>query len=113
MVVSVGGRLDARNVDLVTGTALHYISGDSPFILDLSGVTAFAPAAVRLIEAAAERCSGTGVLWALVAGEAVARRIVGGGAGYPVAASVAEAEHLFDDIILGRRLGLASLRYSA
>lgn len=118
MVVSIGGRLDAWNVDLVTGTALHYISGDSPYILDLSAVTAFTPAALRLVDAAGERCTQTGVLWALVASEAVTRRIAGnrtadGEAGYPIAASVAEAEHLFDDIILGRRRGVASLRHTA
>lgn len=106
-VVSIGGRLDAWNVDLVTGTTLHYVADDSPFVLDLSAVSEFTPAAIRLITAVADRCAQTGVLWALVASAAVSRR--GGLTGYPVASSVAEAEHLFDEILLGRRRGLASL----
>ena len=115
-VVAVGGRVDADNVDQVIAAATRFIGPDTAFVLDLSTVTVFGPSAVGLVSAVDEYCGTAGVEWALVAGSAVTRRLAAGpsAGGYPVAGSVAEAEHHFDDgIARRRRVALAVMRNSA
>ena len=102
-VVDVAGRIDAANVDGVTGFIVHAVSAESPFILDLGAVTSFTPAAMALLNAVDERCVQLGAEWALVASPAVSRRLKADGADYPVVASTPAAEHEFDDEILARR----------
>lgn len=112
-VVAVAGRIDARNVDHVIARSLRVISGDSPFVLDLSGVTTFTPAALKLLTAVDDHCATLGAAWALVAGDAVAHRIPRR-AEFAMLDTVAEAEHRFDDAILRRRgLLLPLLRRTA
>ena len=106
-VVTVSGRVDAGNVDPITESALRAVAAGSRLVLDLTGVTAFTPRAMGLLNAVDERCLNAGVDWALVPSEAVARRLRPDAA-LPVIASVAEAEHRFDDEILRRRGRLVS-----
>ena len=110
-VVTVAGRVDAANVDGVTAFVLHCVVAHSPFVLDLGAVSAFTPAAVRLLSAVDERCSQLGADWALVASNAVSRRLRAraGEVSYPVVSSTAGAEHHFDDDILARRRMLLPL----
>lgn len=102
-VVAVAGRVNAANVDGVTGFILHSVVVESPFVLDLGAVTAFTPAGLRLLSAVDERCSQLGADWALVVSDAVSRRLKAGAARYRVVGSAAGAEHQFDDDILARR----------
>lgn len=106
-VMAVGGRIDARNTDHVIARAVRVIRPDAPFVLDLTGATGFSPAAVRLLTGVDDHCDALGVQWALVAGDAVARRI--GHLDFPMLDTVAEAEHAFDDAIFRRRRMLLPL----
>jgi anti-anti-sigma factor len=105
-VVTVSGRVDAGNVDPLTESVLRAVAAGSRLVLDLTGVTTFTPRAMGLLHAVDERCLTAGVDWALVPSDAVARRLRPDLAPLPVIASVAEAEHRFDDEILRRRGGL-------
>jgi hypothetical protein len=106
--VAVSGRVDAGNVAPITESALRAVATGSRLVLDLTGVTAFTPRATELLTTLDGRCAAAGVDWALVPSEAVARRLRSEDAPMPVIASVAEAEHRFDDEILRRRGGLLS-----
>ena len=100
-VVAVTGKVDARNVDHVIARTVRVIGGESPFVLDLSGVTTFTPAALRLLTAVDDHCD------AVVA--RIPRRLE-----FTMLESVAAAEHRFDDAILRRRgLLLPLLRRTA
>lgn len=113
-VVAVSGRVDAHNVAPITESALRAVATGSRLVLDLSGVTAFTPKALGLLTALDDRCATAGVAWALVPSEAVARRLRSENIPMPMIASVAEAEHRFDDEILRRRGGaLPFLRRTA
>lgn len=105
-VVAVSGRVDAGNVALISESALRAVPTDSRFVLDLTGVTAFTPRATALLNAVDERCLQVGVEWALVPSQAVTRRLQTEDVPMPVIASVAEAEHRFDDEIRRRRGGV-------
>lgn len=112
-VVAVTGKVDARNVDHVIARTIRVIGGESPFVLDLSGVTAFTPAALRLLTAVDDHCATIGAQWALVTSEAVVARIPRR-LEFTMLESVAAAEHRFDDAILRRRgLLLPLLRRTA
>ena len=78
---------------------------DKPFVLDLSGVTSFAPQAFRLLSAVDDKCLTVGVEWAMVAGDAVTRQLRARSdeALFPVVGSVAEAEREFDGAVMRRR----------
>ncbi|AQT80010.1 anti-anti-sigma factor [Mycolicibacterium litorale] len=104
-VVAVSGRIDSANIDRVTECAKRLVLTDKPFVLDLSGVSSFAPGAVRLLAEVDDVCETVGVEWAVVASDAVSRRLRARGNDmvFPVVGSVAEAEHEFDDAILTRR----------
>jgi anti-anti-sigma regulatory factor len=108
-VVAVAGRVDAANVDGVTGFVLHTVAADTPIVLDLGAVTAFTPAGLQLLSAVDERCSHIGADWALVVSDAVSRRLKADAARYPVVGSAAGAEHQIDDDILARRTMLLPL----
>lgn len=101
-VVAVTGKVDARNVDHVIARTIRVISGESPFVLDLSGVTVFTPAALRLLTAVDDHCAEIGAQWALVTSEAVVARVPRR-LEFTMLESVAAAEHRFDDAILRRR----------
>ncbi|MEI6251530.1 MAG: STAS domain-containing protein [Mycobacteriaceae bacterium] len=105
-VVAISGRVDAHNVSRITESALRAVAAGSRLVLDLTGVTAFTPRGTGLLSAIDERCLAAGVDWALVPSEAVARRLRAESVPMPVIASVAQAEHHFDDEILRRRGGL-------
>lgn len=105
-VVAVSGRVDAGNVEQIIESVLRPVAAGSRLVLDLTGVTAFTPKATGLLRAVDERCLTAGVEWALVPSEPVARRLRNDSEPLPVIASVAEAEHRFDDEIRRRRGGL-------
>jgi anti-anti-sigma regulatory factor len=107
-VVAVGGRVDTRNLDRVREYVTRFVLADTPFVLDLGAVTTFTPRAVDLLDAVDARCTATGVAWALVPGDVVASRL-GARADFPVIATVAEAEHQFDEAVLKRRRMLLPL----
>ncbi|WP_323055551.1 STAS domain-containing protein [Mycobacterium pinniadriaticum] len=109
-VVAVSGRIDSANVDDVTGYAKRLILADMPFVLDLSGVSSFTPQSIRLLCDIDDICASVGVEWAVVASDAVNRRLRrDSDVVFPVVGSVAEAEHEFDDAILNRRRMLLPL----
>ncbi len=109
-VVAVSGRIDSANVDRVTECAKRLVLAEKPFVLDLSGVTSFAPHAIRLLCDIDDICTATGVEWAVVASDAVSRRLRrDSDVVFPVVGSVAEAEHEFDDAVLSRRRMLLPL----
>ena len=99
------------NIDRVAEFAKRLILDDKPFVLDLSGVSSFTPQSVRLLFEIDGMCDSAGVEWALVAGDVVGRRLRArdNDVIFPVVASVAEAEHEFDDAILNRRRFLLPL----
>ena len=105
-VVAISGRVDAANVEQITESALRAVAAGSRLVLDLTGVTAFTPRALGLLASVDERCLAAGVDWALVPSESVTRRLGAYRAPLPVTATVAAAEHRFDDEILRRRGGL-------
>ncbi len=106
-VVDVAGRVDAANVDGVIDFVLQSVAPDAPFVLDLGAVGTFTPSAVRLLNAVENYFAQSGGKWALVAGDAVTRRLrAANGVRYPVFSSTVGAEHHFDDDILARRRGV-------
>jgi anti-anti-sigma factor len=104
-VVTVSGDVDGANVERVTATARRFILAEKPFVIDLSGVSAFSPQCVSLLYSLDEACFRAGVEWSLVASQPVlaALRVAGDGATFPTAASVPEALHHFADGISERR----------
>lgn len=110
-VVTVSGRVDARNLAQVAERATRFVLADTPFVLDLSGVTAFTPKAVALFDVVDARCATVGVDWVVVPGAAVTRQMRGrpDASTLPVIDSVAAAEHQFDDAVLKRRRMLLPL----
>lgn len=109
-VLTVSGRIDSANLDHVADFAKKLVLADKPFVLDLSGVNSFTPQAIRLLCEMDDICSAVGVEWAVVASDAVNRRLRrDSDVVFPVVGSVAEAEHAFDDAILDRRRFLIPL----
>ena len=110
-VVAISGRVDASNVDRVTECVNRFVLADKPFVLDLTGVSSFSAQAVRLLFEVDDRCNATGVEWAVVGSDVVIQRlrVRNNDARLPIVASVAEAEHEFDDAILNRRRFLLPL----
>ena len=102
-VVTVSGRIDARNLDPIIDYVARFVLPDTPFVIDLSAVTVFSPKAAELLDAVEHRCAAAGVSWALVSGAVVNRRLGRRIEVLPVIESVAEAEHQFDDAVLKRR----------
>ncbi|MCV7178017.1 STAS domain-containing protein [Mycolicibacterium sphagni] len=109
-VVAVSGRIDSANVDHIAECAKRLVLADKPFVLDLAGVSSFTPQSIRLLCDIDDACSSVGAEWAVVASDAVNRRLRrDSDVVFPVVGSVAEAEHEFDDAILSRRRMLLPL----
>ena len=109
-VVTISGRIDAANVDSVTDCVKRFILSDKPMILDLSGVSSFAPQGIRLLQAFDDLCQKAGIDWALISSDVVTRRLGRStDVQLPVVGSVAEALHNLDDAILDRRRFLLPL----
>jgi anti-anti-sigma factor len=66
-VVTVRGVIDAVNVDRVSEYIRRFILGENPLVLDISGVSHFAPAAISLLYMLDENCRAAGMEWTLVA----------------------------------------------
>lgn len=105
VVLAVSGRIDGTNVEDIIGCARRVATASSRLILDLSGVSACTPNCVRLLRDIDEHCARLGRQWVLVAGDPVSQRLRGrdGGITVPLADSVAQAEHEFDDAVTARR----------
>jgi anti-anti-sigma regulatory factor len=105
IVVTIHGRIDAGNVHRVTEHVRRFVLAHDSVVLDLSGVTSFAPTSLSLLDVLDEECLAAGVDWTLVAGDAVAglfghdddETVV------PIARSVREALHNYADVIATRR----------
>ena len=110
-VVAISGRVDASNIDRVAECVNRFVLNDKPFVLDLTGVTAFTPQSVRLLFEVDDRCTAAGVDWALVGSDVVMQRLRARNNDVllPIVGTVAEAEHEFDDAILNRRRFLLPL----
>ncbi len=121
-IVAIKGRIDSANVERLTEYALRFVTADRPFALDLTGLTSLTAGAAPLLAGISDRCGAAGTGWALVAGESVQRRLseaLSGAlsealseadvASLPLVATLAEAEHQFDEAIQSRRRALLSL----
>ena len=108
-VVTIRGEVDAVNADRVSKCIRRFIVGQSPVVLDMSGVTHFAPAGISLFQMLDEDCGAAGVQWTLVASPAVIELLGGGrdqdetGDMFPIARSVREALRNLADAIVNRR----------
>jgi anti-anti-sigma factor len=117
-VVTIRGEIDAANVDRVSEYIRRFILGKSPLVVDISGVSNFAPAGVSLLYLLDEACHTAGVEWTLVASPAV-RELLGQGCDenetmFPMTRSVHEALHdLADAIVSRRQLVLPLIRKTA
>lgn len=114
-VVTITGTIDEANIDRVADRAKRFLFTDKPVIVDLSGVNSFTPQGVPVLTAFGEQCQEAGVEWTLVLSEAVAEQLRAQSVDdVPVADSVAQALHEFDDEILNiRSVLLPLLRKSA
>ena len=64
--VAISGRVDASNADWVAECVNRFVLADKPFVLDLTGVDACTPQAVRLLFEVDDRCNTSEVDWAVV-----------------------------------------------
>ena len=114
-VLTITGSLDATNIDLVLAQAKKYVVPEKPVILDLSGITSFAPEAISLLDFVDEGCDAIGVQWLLVAGPHVSRtlRLCGVDESFPALDSIAEALQYISEAVCVRRRLLPILRKSA
>ena len=99
-VVTIRGEVDAVNADRVSKCIRRFIVGQSPVVLDMSGVTHFAPAGISLFQMLDEDCGAAGVQWTLVASPAVIELL---GDGWDATRSLPEALHNLADAIVNRR----------
>jgi anti-anti-sigma factor len=99
-VVSIRGEIDAVNADRAGKYIRRFIVGLDPVVLDMSGVTHFAPAGISLLHMFDEDCGAAGVQWTLVASPAVIELL---GDGWDATRSLPEALHNLADAIVNRR----------
>ena len=99
-VVTIRGEIDAFNADRASRYIRRFIVGQNPVVLDLSGVTQFAPAGITLLQMLDEDCSAAGAQWTLVASPAVIELL---GDGWDATRSLHEALHNLADAIAKRR----------
>lgn len=115
-VVTIRGEIDAVNVDRVSEHIRRFIVEKTHVVLDLSGVSHFAPAGISLLHMLDEDCRAVGVEWTLVASPAVIE-LLGDGcddAVFPVTRSVhAALRNLADAIVRRRQLVLPLIRKTA
>lgn len=104
-VVTIRGRIDAANVDQLSEQARRFVLAKEPLVLDLSGVTDFAPAGIWLLCVLDGDCRTAGVEWTLVESPAVNALLAGfdEDAKFPTAGSVGQALHHLADVIDRRR----------
>lgn len=104
-VLTVSGRIDGANVDDILEWARPLSAGAPNLVLDLSSVTVCTPNCIRLLREIDALCAKRNGQWALVAGDAVRHRLRSrdGSLSVPLADSVAQAEHHFDDAVTARR----------
>ncbi len=114
-VVTITGTLDATNIDVVMAQAKRYVVPEKPVILDLSGITSFAPEGISLLDSVDEGCDAIGEPWILVSGTQVSRtlRLCGVDGSFPALDSVAEALQDISEAVCARRRLLPILRKSA
>jgi anti-anti-sigma factor len=99
-VVTIRGEIDPVNADRVGKYIQRFIVGQNPIVLDMSGVTQFAPAGISLLHVLDEDCRAAGVQWTLVASPAVIELL---GDGWGLTRSLHEALHNLADAIADRR----------
>lgn len=99
-VVTIRGEIDAVNADRASKYIRRFVVGQTPVVLDLSGLTQFAPAGVSLLHTLDEDCGAAGVQWTLVASPVVTDVL---GDGWDVTRSLHEALHNLTDAIANRR----------
>jgi anti-anti-sigma regulatory factor len=93
-LLTICGDVDDANADPLYDRGGRFVLPDTGFVLDLSGVTSFAAAGLRLVARIDEACRDAGIEWALVASRAVAERLSVDSV-YPLATSVREALNRF------------------
>jgi anti-anti-sigma regulatory factor len=103
---TIGGAIDAKNVDSLYAHGGSLVLSDTALVLDLSGVTSFAAEGVALLSRVDEACRVARIEWALVASRAVSDRLGCYDERYPFASSVSEALHRFAVGIFARRRAL-------
>lgn len=104
-VVTIRGELDAVNVDLIGEYVRRLILAENPLVLDITGVSRFAPAGISLLSLVDEHSRAAGVEWTLVARPAVIELLSDddGEAVFPITRSVHEALRNLADAIVSRR----------
>lgn len=114
-VVTVSGDIKSENADRVSEYAKRFVLAEKPFILDLSGVNSFASAGIPMLYTLDDDCANTGVEWSLIASQQVLQVLRASGAldDFPIAGSVPEALHHFDEGIQARRRLLPLLTKTA
>ncbi len=114
-IVSIGGEVNDANLGRITQYATRYVLCEKPFVLDLSGVDAFADRAISLLYAIDDACYDAGVEWAVVASPAVIDTMChyGDPVDFHTIDSVPEALHHFADATAARRRMLPILTKSA
>lgn len=110
-VVTIKGDVNTFNTDTITAYVRRFTLAEKPLVIDMSGVSGFAPQSISLFYEVDERCGVLGVDWAVVASDAVVAGL--DDIGVPVIASVAEALHHFAEGNLARRRLLPLLTKSA
>jgi anti-anti-sigma regulatory factor len=103
IVVTVHGCVDATNVKRLSQHVRRFVRANDRVVLDLTGVSSFAPEGLSLLDSLDEDCRIAGVQWMLVAGDAVSKLLEGDSEAVLVASSVGEALHDFADVIARRR----------
>ena len=114
-VVTVSGEIDESNLDRIGAYARRFVLTEKPFVLDLTGVSSFAPEGISLLHTIDENCELAGVEWAVIASQPVNRtlRLFGEGETFPTVGAVAEALHEFATSISERRRLLPLLTKTA
>lgn len=113
-VVSVTGDVSAKNVDQLIRQVTRSVISEKPYVLDLSGVTSFAPIAISLLTAVDEACRRTSDEWMLIPSQPVADLLRAGiQTHFPTAASVPDALQCFSDAMTERRRLLPLLAKTA
>jgi anti-anti-sigma regulatory factor len=114
-VVTVTGEIDESNLDRIGAYARRFILTEKPFVLDLTGVSSFAPDCISLLHDIDENAGLAGVEWAVAASQPVIRtlRLFGEGETFPTVGSVAEALHEFATSMGERRRLLPLLTKTA
>jgi anti-anti-sigma regulatory factor len=102
-VVTVSGRVDAKNIEAVSAQARRFIIAEKPFVLDMSAVDSCGALVIPFLRMVDDQCRMVGVEWALVPSAAVTRRLRDDE--FVTTASVPDAlEHFADEIHTRRRL---------